>query len=121
MDFYEVIKKRRSVRKYKPDAIPDQMLENILNAGRIAPSAKNYQPWRFVVVRDPDLKKQLIDASRGQQFVGAGAAIIVGCALIDTAWGRMGGYMSSWSVDLTIALDHIILAAVNEGLGTWVS
>jgi nitroreductase len=121
MDFYQVIKKRRSVRKYKPDPIPDQILEKILEAGRIAPSAKNYQPWRFIVVKDPDLKKQLIKASRDQHFVGEGGAVVVGCALVDTAWGRMGGYMSSWSVDLSIALDHIILAAVNEGLGTcWI-
>jgi nitroreductase len=121
VDFYDVIKKRRSIRKYKSDPIPDALLVKILDAGRIAPSAKNYQPWRFIVVKDPEKKQQLVTASRNQQFVGTGACIIVGCALVDTAWGRMGGYMSSWSVDLTIALDHIILAAVNEGLGTcWI-
>ena len=121
MDFFEVIKKRRSIRKYKPDPIPDTVLNKILDAGRIAPSAKNYQPWRFIVVKDPGIKKQIAIASRNQHFVGEGAVIVVGCALVDTAWGRMGGYMSSWSVDLTIALDHIILAAANEGLGTcWI-
>jgi nitroreductase len=121
VEFYDVIRKRRSIRKYKPDPIPEAILKNILDAGRIAPSAKNYQPWRFIVVKDPDKKKQIVAASRNQQFVGEAAVIVVGCALVDTAWGRMGGYMSSWSVDLTIALDHIILAAVNEGLGTcWI-
>jgi len=121
MEFYDVIKKRKSVRKYKPDPITSTTLERILDAGRIAPSAKNYQPWRFIVVRDPDKKDQIVEASRNQKFVGEGAVIVVGCALVESAWGRMGGYMSSWSVDLTIALDHIILAAVNEGLGTcWI-
>lgn len=121
MDFYEVIKKRKSVRKFKPDPIPEKIMNEIIEAGRIAPSAKNYQPWHFVIINDPDLKEQMVKACRDQRFVGEGAAIIVGCALTDSAWGRMGGYMSSWSVDLSIALDHIILAAVNEGLGTcWI-
>ena len=121
MDFYTVIEQRRSVRKYKSDPIPDDVLDRILNAARIAPSAKNYQPWRFVVVKDPDIKQKLVAASRNQGFVGEGAVIIIGCALVDIAWGRMGGYMSSWSVDLTIAMDHLILAATREGLGTcWI-
>lgn len=121
MDFYDVIRKRKSVRKYKSDPIPDATLEKILDAGRIAPSAKNYQPWRFIVVNDPHIINDMVKACRNQNFVGEGAVILVGCALVDTAWGRMGGYMSSWSVDLTIALDHMILAAVNEGLGTcWI-
>jgi len=121
MEFYEVIKKRKSVRKYKSDPIPQDVLDRILEAGRIAPSAKNIQPWRFIVVKDPAIKKKIGEASRGQTWIADADVILVGCALEKIAWGRMGGYMSSFAVDLAIAMDHIILAAANEGLGTcWI-
>ncbi|MEO0162509.1 MAG: nitroreductase family protein [candidate division WOR-3 bacterium] len=121
MEFYEVIKKRRSVRKYKSDPIPDEVLKRILEAGRIAPSAKNIQPWKFVVIKDSETKKRIAEACRGQHWMADADVIICGCALEKIAWGRMGGYMSSFAVDLAIAMDHIILAATNEGLGTcWI-
>jgi nitroreductase len=121
MDFYDVIKKRKSVRKYKPAPIPDDVLNKILDAGRIAPSAKNIQPWRFIIVKDAATKKKVAEASRGQHWIADADVILVGCILEDIAWGRMGGYMSSGPVDLAIAMDHMILAAANEGLGTcWI-
>ncbi|KPK63277.1 nitroreductase [candidate division WOR_3 bacterium SM23_42] len=121
MEFYEIIKKRKSVRKYKSDPIPEDVLNRILDAGRMAPSAKNYQPWHFIVVRDPEMKKKVAEACRNQPFMAEAGVIICGCALEKIAWGRMGNYMASWPHDLTIALDHIILAATNEGLGTcWI-
>ena len=121
MDFYEVIKKRKSVRKYKSDPIPEEVVNKILEAGRIAPSAKNIQPWRFIVVKNPDIKKKVAEACRGQLWIADADLILVGCILEKIAWGRMGGYMSSGPVDLGIALDHMILAAANEGLGTcWI-
>ncbi len=121
MDFYEVIKKRKSVRRYKSDPVPDDVLNRILEAGRIAPSAKNIQPWHFIVIKDPDMKKKVAAASRGQHFMAEADVIVCGCALEKIAWGRMGGYMSSFAVDLTIAIDHMILAATNEELGTcWI-
>jgi nitroreductase len=121
MEFYEVIKERKSVRKYKPDPIPDDVLHRILETGRIAPSAKNIQPWHFVVVKNPEIKEMVAEACRGQRFMAEAPVIICGCALEDIAWGRMGGYMSSFAVDLAIAMEHMILAAANEGLGTcWI-
>jgi len=121
MDFYDVIRQRKSVRKYKSDPIPDEVLNRILEAGRIAPSAKNIQPWHFIVIKDPVIKERIAEASRGQLFMADADVILCGCALEDIAWGRMGGYMSSFAVDLTIAMDHMILAATNEGLGTcWI-
>ena len=121
MEFYEVIKKRKSVGKYKSDPVPENVLSRILEAGRIAPSAKNIQPWRFIIVRESKLKKKIAEASRGQLWLADADIILVGCILDKIAWGRMGGYMSSGPVDVAIALDHIILAAANEGLGTcWI-
>lgn len=121
MEYYDVIKKRKSVRKYKTGRIPEDVLNRILEAGRIAPSAKNIQPWKFVVVREPALKKQVAAASREQNWMADADVIICGCSLEKIAWGRMGGYMSSFAVDLAIAMDHMILAAASEGLGTcWI-
>lgn len=121
MEFHEVIKKRKSVRKYKTDPIPDDVLNRILDAGRMAPSAKNYQPWHFIVIRELEMKKKVAEACRNQFFIADAGAIICGCAFEKIAWGRMGNYMAAWPHDLTIALDHIILAATNEGLGTcWI-
>ncbi|UCG90896.1 MAG: nitroreductase family protein [candidate division WOR-3 bacterium] len=121
MEYYEVIKKRKSVRKYKSDRIPDDVLNRILDAGRLAPSAKNYQPWHFIVIREPEMKQKVAEACVNQHFIAEADVIICGCALEKIAWDRMGNYMASWPHDLSIALDHIILAAANEGLGTcWI-
>jgi len=121
MDFYDVVKKRKSVRKYKKDPIPDDVLLKILEAGRIAPSAKNIQPWHFIVVKDPETKMKVAKACRDQLFMADADVILVGCILEKEAWSRMGGHMSAGPVDLTIALEHMILAAAREGLGTcWI-
>jgi nitroreductase len=121
MDFYDVIRKRKSVRKYKSEPIPDEVLNRVLEAGRIAPSAKNIQPWHFIIIKDKRIKRKVAEASRGQYWMADADMILCGCALEKIAWGRMGGYMSSFAVDLAIALDHIILASANEGLGTcWI-
>lgn len=116
-----MIKTRKSVRKYRPDPIPEDVLNRILEAGRAAPSAKNIQPWKFIVIKDPENKKKVAEVCRGQHWIANADVIVCGCALEKIAWGRMGGYMSSFAVDLAIAMDHIILAAANEGLGTcWI-
>ncbi|KPK72498.1 nitroreductase [candidate division WOR_3 bacterium SM23_60] len=121
MEFYEVLKQRKSIRKYKPDPVSDDILNRILEAGRGAPSAKNIQPWHFIVVRNQKTKEQLIDACRGQRFIAQADVILCGCSSEKIAWGRMGGYMSAFAIDLTIAFEHMILAAANEGLATcWI-
>ena len=121
MNFYEVINTRKSVRKYKSDPVPEDALKRILEAGRLAPSAKNIQPWHFIVVREPAVKQKLIDACRGQKFIAEADVVLCGCSSEKIAWGNMGGYMSAFAIDLTIAFEHMILAAAYEGLGTcWI-
>ncbi len=121
MDLYQVIKTRRSIRTYKTDPVPDDILIRILEAGRLAPSAKNIQPWKFIVIKDEKIRQELVPACRNQTFIGQAPIVICVVALEKIAWGNMGGYWSSYPVDLAIALEHIILAATAEGLGTcWI-
>ncbi len=121
MEFYEAVQKRLSVRSYKPDPVPDDVLNRILEAGRLAPSAKNYQPWKFIVVKDPAVRQALVPACRGQASVGQAPVVICACCVIEQAWKGMGGYWSAEAVDVTIAVEHMILAATAEGLGTcWI-
>jgi nitroreductase len=121
MKVLDVIQKRRSVRKYKKDPIPEKTLRRVLEAARLAPSGKNIQPWKFIIVKDKVLKEKLAQASAGQFFMAEAPVIIVGCGFPDNCYAHMGRYMKSWSVDVTIALEHLILQAQEEGLGTcWI-
>jgi nitroreductase len=121
MDFYKAVESRLSIRSYKPDPVPDDVLGRILEAARIAPSAKNLQPWKFIVVKDPAVRAALVPACRGQAFIGDAPVVVCACAVEAEAWGNMGGYWKSEVVDVAIAVEHIVLAATAEGLGTcWV-
>ena len=69
MDVSEAIKKRRSIRKFKPDPIPEEKIRLLLESARLAPSGTNTQPWRFVVIKDNDTKKKLQEAEIGRAHV----------------------------------------------------
>jgi len=120
MDFTTVVKTRRSVRSYRPDPIPDDVLRRVLDAARVAPSANNVQPWHFIVVRDAGKRKELASLAAGQSFVGEASVVIVCCGkryMDRYSW--LGDSM--YLVDCTIAIDHLTLAARNEDLGTcWI-
>jgi nitroreductase len=120
MEFSEVVGTRRSVRAYKPDPVPDEVLRRVLDGARMAPSANNLQPWHFIVVRDQTTRRNLADLAAGQTFVGQAPVIIVCCGKRYTdrySWLRENMYL----VDCTIAIDHLTLAARNERLGTcWI-
>ncbi len=121
MKVLDVIQKRQSVRKYKEDLIPEKALRRVLEAARLAPTGSNMQPWKFIIVKDRALKEKLAQASAGQIFMAEAPIIIVGCGFPDNCYAHMGRYMKSWSVDVTIALEHLILQAQEEGLGTcWI-
>ena len=121
MEFHEVIKTRRSIRSYRSDPIPDDVLLKVLNAVRIAPSGSNRQPWKFILVKDPELKMKLAIACGQQSFIAEAPVVAVGCGR-NIHYNR-GGYMGDYSVlvDVSIAMTHLILAARAEGLGTcWI-
>jgi nitroreductase len=98
--------------------VEQEKLESILEAARLAPSAKNLQDWRFVVVTDKDKKRRLAEAASGQMFIADAGVIIVGCSNSDYVM-RCGQPIGP--IDVAIALEHICLQAADLGLATcWI-
>jgi nitroreductase len=121
MSILEVIKERKSVRRYKADPISDDVLHRVLEAARFSPSGKNLQPWKFILVQDESLKQRLAVASIRQTFIAEAPVVVVACGFPDRCYSRMGNYMKSWPVDVAIAFEHLVLQAQEEGLGTcWI-
>lgn len=119
MEFYEVVKARRSIRKYQSTAVEKEKLDRILEAVRLAPSAANVQPWRFFVVQSAEVKDRLKEAYSQEWFYTA-PVVVVGCVDTTKAWRRTDGKVYS-DVDLAIGMEHLMLAAAAEGLGTcWI-
>lgn len=83
MEFMDVIRSRRSVRKFKPDPIPDNVVEDIINAGRLSPSPGNRQNWYFGVIKDKNQRENLAHAAGEQMWISSAPAIIVICTRID--------------------------------------
>jgi nitroreductase len=121
MNVLEAIRNRRSVRAYAPRLIPEEVLARCRQALRFAPSACNFQPWRFLFLTDVELRRKIAEAAYDQLWMAEAPITVVGCGLPDHAYKTMGGYGNSADVDVAIALDHLTLAAVAEGLGTcWI-
>ena len=121
MDVLEAISRRRSVRAYSAEPIPAEVMERMRRALRSAPSACNYQPWHFIFVSDEGLRRKVAEAASGQSFMAVAPITVVACGLPEQAYKTMGGYGNSVDIDVAIALDHLALAAVAEGLGTcWI-
>lgn len=150
----EAIEKRRSIRKFKPDPIPDEHIRELLNAARLAPSGCNAQPWRFKIVTEEKAKTGLAEAAYDQMFISKAPAVIVCCADIQ---GYLDGTVSGIqdlgkigavedrivtilqgkartletverneigpriAANVAIAIEHIVLRALDFGLGTcWI-
>ena len=119
MNVIEAIKSRRSVRSYLDKPIEPEKLEQILEAARLAPSACNYQDWKFVVVQDAGTRQALAKACNDQTFIGQ-APVVIGACSTDPQ-RRMASGQPTSAVDLAIAVDHMTLAAVELGLGScWI-
>jgi nitroreductase len=121
MDVFEAIRRRRSVREYAGRAIPQEVLQRLCQAVRTAPSACNLQPWHFILVTDESLRRRIAQVANEQTWMALAPVTVVACGLPDQAYPRMGGHGNSVEIDVAIALDHLTLAAVAEGLGTcWI-
>lgn len=142
MSFLDLVLRRRSIRKYKPDPIPEDKIRYVLEAARHAPSWANQQCWKYIVVTDNDLKRRITETAplppppealppywdrsllppfepRPRDWMARAPVIIVGCA-DPLKSGRKEG-KDYYLVDMGISMEHLILAATEQGLGTcWV-
>jgi nitroreductase len=120
MNIYEVIEARRSIRRYKPDPVEEEKITRVLNAARLAPSWKNLQCWRFVVISSEHGKAGLLaafdDTNPGKKAITAAPVMIVLCA--DPRVSGKVGDKEYYLVDSGITMEHLMLAARAEGLGT---
>lgn len=119
MDVLEAVRSRRSIRAFKSKPVEEEKLQRVLEAGRLSPSARNVQDRKFVVVRDRATREKLMKAAKNQTFIAQAPVVIVAC-------GTHSEYVMScgqlaYPIDVAIAVDHMTLQAVAEGLGTcWV-
>jgi len=121
MEFYDLIQKRESVRDYDPNRkIEEDVLKRILNAGRLAPSASNRQPWTFLLVSSIEMLEK-VRGSYNKPWFQQAPHILVIVGDKSKSWKRSYDRYNSIETDLAITMDHIILAAENEGVGAcWI-
>ena len=138
----EAITKRRSIRRFKPDPVPDELIDEVLEAARWAPSASNRQPWRFQVIKDPELKQRLLEEATFDQkhIVEAPVVIACGSELLTFVkghelappgsdyfgadsddWEDIKNFIPDAQMCTAIAVEHIVLMATALGLGScWI-
>lgn len=120
MNFQELVNTRYSVRAYKPDPVPEETLQKVLDAARLAPSAHNYQPFQFIVLKTAGRADELKRIYE-RDWLSKAPLVVVVCAVYEGAWLRMDNKNYA-EVDATIAMDHLIMAAADLGLGTcWIA
>ncbi len=120
MEFTQLIALRQSVRAFKDIKMDSATILKILEAGRLAPSAVNFQPWRFIVVDDDHLLENLWLSYPRQWIKSAPQAILV-CGDHSESWKRAADNKDHGDIDAAIAIDHITLMAASLGIGTcWV-
>ena len=120
MDLLNLISKRRSVREYTAAEVEQEKIDYLIECARLAPSAVNFQPWKFLIVKSHEKKELLRQCYQREWFAYASLYII---ALDDTtkSWKRKSDNKDHGEIDLAIAIEHIVLAAEEKGLGTcWV-
>ena len=122
MEFTELINSRESIRNYDPSRqVPEEVIRRILDAGRIAPSACNMQPWKFLLISSPEMLEKVRDCYDRSWFRDAPHVVVV-VGIKDQAWVRSYDMYRSVETDAAIAMTHIILAGENEGVATcWIA
>lgn len=109
MEFFEVVKRRRSIRRFQDKKVPEEYVKKILEAAFYSPSSRNRRPWHFIVVDDGDLIKKLAQTRPALRFLETAPLAIVVCGDENIS--------SAWVFDASIAAEHIQLAATALGLG----
>ncbi|HEY9246963.1 MAG TPA: nitroreductase family protein [Candidatus Methanoperedens sp.] len=119
MNVSKAIQIRRSIRAYDSRDVEEDKLKRVLEAGRLSPSASNRQERRFVIIRDAGTRKLLCEAAKNQKFVAQAPVVIAACS-VESEYIMLCG-QPAYAIDTAIAVDHMTLQAVEEGLGTcWI-
>lgn len=119
MSFYQLAKRRFSCRKYKPAMVEESLINQLFESVRVAPSAVNYQPWHFIVVRSTENKQKVVESYPREWFKSA-PVYIIACGDHSKSWKRADG-KDHLDIDLAIAIDHLTLQATEMGLAScWV-
>lgn len=119
MNFLELVNSRYACRSFEPRPIEADKLLHLLEAVRLAPSGSNRQPWKFIVIHDPEVKRRLVHACANQRFVAAAPVVVAGCGLMPDRVMSCG--VPGDPVDVSIAMEHLSLAATAEGLAScWI-
>ena len=126
MNFLQLVKKRQSTRKYLPKQVPREIIERCVEAARLAPSACNSQPWRFIIIDNPDKKNELADAAFSGiyslcTFVKKAPVIVVVITEKSTYAARIGAFLKNIQyslIDIGIACEHFVLQSAEESVGT---
>lgn len=120
MNFLELVKQRHSVRNYESRAVEKEKLDYVMECVRMAPSAVNFQPWKFAVVMDEPRLSQLKEAYP-REWMANVPCLIVACVNHEESWHRKSDGKDHADIDIAIAVEHLCLAATEQGLGTcWV-
>lgn len=122
-DVIEAIEERRSIREFEETPVPDATIGRLIESGRMAPSAGNLEPWKFVVVKRIDFRQALASAAFGQDFIEMAPVCIVVCAEPERSAARYGerGFSLYCLQDAAAAVQNILLTATAYGLGScWV-
>lgn len=105
LELSQVIERRRSIRKFKPDPVPDEFVRALLDAARLAPSGTNIQPWRFVVVKDPETRQKIGECTFGLRFVAQAPVVIVCCADLRALEARPQRMAELWEAGVFAGTD----------------
>jgi len=114
MELLELVRRRRSIRRFRPEAVPREALQEILESARLAPSWGNNQCWRFIVVDDPEVRLRL--AEQGSRWIRDTPVLVVACA--DPTMSMIKGDQLFYLADIAVAMEHMVLAATERGLGS---
>ena len=118
MNIDKLFLKRKSVRSYSSKEIEKEIIIELLNTTRLAPSAVNYQPWRFFVCSSEEIKQRIVESYPRKWFQTA-PLYIVACVDKSQSWKRAADNKDHGNIDVAIAITHLTLKATELGLGTW--
>jgi nitroreductase len=118
MDVHEAIRTWRPCRAYQLRPLAEESVKKVLNAARFASSADEQQPWRFIVVRDEDLKKRLAQAVTKGQFLTKAPVVLLALGMEEASSAVLGGYTLAYPLDVAAAIQNLLVAATAEGLGS---